>query len=1148
MKKEKSLKKTLLLNILFFVFIPIITISVINLLISVKSLKKEILSKNITLTKALSLQVNEYLYMASEDLKNINAFLLQSEKLSLNTKLLFFQNVITHKHFFKPLNIQVLDKNGISTLVFPYKQEFIGIDFSSQTFFKEVKFKKKVYFSRSYISPQLNIPIITLSMPHKDGVLAISFELSILTSLVKELKTDKNNFIAIIDQTGTVIAHTERENVLKREWLSHNELIKNIKTIKNYNVKYKNENYLLIASPIKKVNWKILLYQSSKQINKPITNLSIVLISALLIMFIFSIVIDFIQFKKFSIQLDILIYIANKISTANYKIKIPSGTYIEFKNVFNSLINLARKVQDREKDLIKSEEKFRQIADNINDIFWLGSYTDKLKFLYINNAFEQITGISPQQVYKNSDFWFKCIYTDDKNQVINNLNSFINNKSEYNDVFRIIKKDGSIGWISSKGTIVSISQTGEVRIAGIAQDITENVNATDTLNTLFVSLAQITGHECFNKITLELCRWFSADCAIVGEITNESRVKAISMYYNNEYINDYKYDLKNTPCANTIKNEGCIITDNVTEAFPHDPFLKDMQAKGYAGFPIVNKDRKIIGIISVISKRKLLKTEMWKEMLKVLSARASAEIQQIKIFNELRQTKSYLDNVIDSMPSILIGIDKNIKITNMNKEAEFISKSSSSATLTKDLVEVFPLFKNYLDELKTIIEKKQFFSKERVVDQSSGELHYKNISAYPLISDDYKGAVIRIDDITELEKKEMQLRHAHKMESIGNLAGGLAHDFNNLLGGIIGSMSLLKRVLGREKLINNERIEMCLETIKTASDRASDMVKQLLTLSRKHEFEVVPVDLNLSVKHVMKICNNSFPKIIELSPEYSKEEIIIAGDPTQVEQVILNVCINASHAMTIMREQNEQQGGVLTISFETLTADRHFCNAHIDAVESLKYHILQINDTGVGMTAEIRAKAFEPFFTTKQKEKGTGLGLSMVYSIIKQHNGFVDIYSKPGIGTSFTIYFPEYNKDLQIQTIKKKDEEVLTGEGLVLVVDDEQVMRETALGILEECGYQVLIAKSGKDGIDLYQKNKEEIVLVLLDMAMPQMSGKEVFVKLKKINPEIKVLIASGYKQDYRVKDTLDLGANNFIQKPYNLESLAKAVYNILYT
>ncbi len=408
-------------------------------------------------------------------------------------------------------------------------------------------------------------------------------------------------------------------------------------------------------------------------------------------------------------------------------------------------------------------------------------------------------------------------------------------------------------------------------------------------------------------------------------------------------------------------------------------------------------------------------------------------------------------------------------------------------------------------------------------------------------------ALEEVEKRNELETTEEQLRQAQKMETVGTLAGGLAHDFNNVLGGIVGSLSLLRYKREKGKL-TEEELDKYLEDISASAQRARDIVKQLLTMSRREELHLAPVDLNAGIEQVMDICKNTFEKCIELNPVYHLSPAKVYADPTQLEQVMLNLCVNAAHAMTIMRKKDEPWGGQLRLSLEQVTIDgKKSTSPHRRDMEEGTYWKLTVTDTGVGMDAKRRSKIFEPFFTTKNKVEGTGLGLSMVYSIIKQHKGYLHVDSRPGKGSSFHIYLPEYTTQPRAKAQTVTPRQSTRGEGLILVVEDEPIMNKIATHILQNSGYTVITATNGDEGIRQFQKHHEQLNMVLLDMLMPKKSGKDTYLEMKAVNPGVKVLLTSGFRRDDRVEEVVRLGVCGFIEKPYTFKQLALAVYNTIY-
>jgi PAS domain S-box-containing protein len=399
-------------------------------------------------------------------------------------------------------------------------------------------------------------------------------------------------------------------------------------------------------------------------------------------------------------------------------------------------------------------------------------------------------------------------------------------------------------------------------------------------------------------------------------------------------------------------------------------------------------------------------------------------------------------------------------------------------------------------------------------------------------------------DITEKLKFQEQIMRMQKMETVGALAGGLAHDFNNVLVGIMGTLSLLQLKIREGNLQNAGEIMADLDVIEQSGVRATEIVKRFLMLSQRQETSYAPLDMNRLISDVLKVCRNSFHKLVGFREDLPDGPAMVSGDKTQLEQVILNLCVNANHAMTMMRAPGEHEGGTLTVKSERIFADEHFCATHPRAASGW-YWRLGVGDTGVGMPDSIRGKIFDPFFSTKGKGGGIGLGLSMVYSIVTDHHGFIDVYSQEGEGSTFNVHIPALPDD----TIADMDADRLSitrGEGPVLIVDDEDMILRTARRILAAGGYTVHTAKSGAAAIELFRSIHGDIRAVVLDMVMPGMTGDEVFRELKKIDPQVRVLIASGFVQDQRAQHAMQEGARQFLQKPYTLERLLRAVHEVV--
>jgi len=387
-------------------------------------------------------------------------------------------------------------------------------------------------------------------------------------------------------------------------------------------------------------------------------------------------------------------------------------------------------------------------------------------------------------------------------------------------------------------------------------------------------------------------------------------------------------------------------------------------------------------------------------------------------------------------------------------------------------------------------------------------------------------------DHTTLEKEkvrlEAQLHHAQRMESLGTLAGGIAHDFNNLLMGIQGRTSLM--------LLETDPHHPHVEHLKGLEEyikSASDLTKQLLAFARGGKYEVVPTDLNEIIRKGSEMFGRT-KKEITIIIKNQENIWTVEVDRNQIEQIMLNLYVNAWQSMP--------GGGELYLETENIVLYEDFVKPY--TVDSGRYVKISVTDTGVGMDKATQERIFDPFFTTKEMGRGTGLGLASAYGIVKNHGGIFTVSSEMGEGAVFSIFLPASEKEV----IKDKELslEILKGSETILLVDDEEIIVDVGTELLTKMGYEVLAAKSGKASIELYEANKDKIDMVILDMIMPEMDGGETYDLMRKINPDIKVLLASGYSIDGQATEILERGCSGFIQKPFNIRRLAQKIREIL--
>ncbi len=479
---------------------------------------------------------------------------------------------------------------------------------------------------------------------------------------------------------------------------------------------------------------------------------------------------------------------------------------------------------------------------------------------------------------------------------------------------------------------------------------------------------------------------------------------------------------------------------------------------------------------------------------------------------------------------VLLDTDQNIQFINTTFTKIFGWKlediqQKRTSYIPKPLREpFFEMINKVIEDGKPIqgFETQRYTKDGQLLDVSISASRYLDHAGDPA------GVLITLRDISEAKKFMWHMHQAQKMESLGTLAGGVAHDFNNLLMGIQGRLSLLML-----NMAHDDPNYTHLKDIEDYIIRAADLTRQLLGIARSGKYEVTPTDMNELIRKQNRMFGRT-RKEITIHEHLDDSLLTVEVDQRQIEQVLLNMYVNASHAMPkggdlYIRTQNDKLTQARTEPYELIPGD---------------FIKISITDTGIGMDEATQKKVFEPFFTTKKRDRGTGLGLASAYGIIKNHGGFITLYSEVGRGTTFNIYLPASEKT-PVED-KTSAEEIVEGEGTILLVDDEEMILNVAEEMVKALGYEAMTAKGAFAAIDAYSKNHENISMIILDLIMPGMGGGEVFDKFRQINPDAKILLASGYSINGEASSIMNRGCKGFIQKPFNIQELSKKINEVL--
>jgi PAS domain S-box-containing protein len=497
---------------------------------------------------------------------------------------------------------------------------------------------------------------------------------------------------------------------------------------------------------------------------------------------------------------------------------------------------------------------------------------------------------------------------------------------------------------------------------------------------------------------------------------------------------------------------------------------------------------------------------------------------------QIREQAALLDQAQDAI--LVRDLDHNIRF--WNKGAEKIYGWTAEEVIGKNVKDL--LFKEpsvqFAEARKAVLADGEWQGEIRQTRRDGEEITVE--SRWTLVRDE-KGqpnSILVINtDITEKKRMESQFLRAQRMESIGTLAGGIAHDLNNVLSPILMAIDML------QLKTTDEASKKWLDVLRTNAERGGNMVRQVLSFARGVEGERVALQPKHLIKEIVKILRETLPKSLEISFQIPNDLWIISADATQMHQVLMNLCVNARDAMP--------EGGSIAIKAENVFVDENYARMHLEAKPG-RFVMISVADTGPGMTPEIQSRIFEPFFTTKEMTKGTGLGLSTALTIVKSHGGFINVYSELHKGSQFTLYLPAVDMPGAADAAALQTNLPLGHGELVLVVDDEESIREITRGTLETFGYKVLTASDGTEALALYADKKNEIAVVLTDMVMPFMDGSATIRALQRMDPKVRIIAASGLGAGQRAGEGALEGVSVFLNKPYTAEKLLNTLAQVL--
>ncbi|MBI5394016.1 MAG: PAS domain S-box protein [Verrucomicrobia bacterium] len=761
-----------------------------------------------------------------------------------------------------------------------------------------------------------------------------------------------------------------------------------------------------------------------------------------------------------------------------------------------------------------AEQKYRSLVERLPAVVYSAEPGASGLNVLISPQIETMTGFTAAEWTADSGLWASRLHPDDRERVVAASNRCKTVGQVLREEYRMVARDGREVWVRDEAAVVWDAASSRTLVQGVMLDITEQKRAEQERETLAREKAALldSADEGIYGVDREgRCIFFNkAGAAMLGYMPEELLGKSLADKSLHELIHHARPDGSPYPA------EACPIRAAFRDGVPHRADDEVFWRRDgtplpveYSAHPIVENGgvRGAVVIFSDITERRRAAESQ---------ARLATAVEQAAetiVITDANATILYVNPAFERTTGYTReeAIGQNPRILKSGKhDAEFYRRMWAALTAG------------------------QVWSGHIINKRKDGTLFEEDANISPVR--DAAGQIVNYvavrRDVTREAELENQLRQAQKMESVGRLAGGVAHDFNNLLMAIMGYSDMTLKGLSA-----NDPLRKHIEEVRAAGERATALTRQLLAFSRKQVLQPKVLDLNDLVGNLSRMLRRVFGVDIFLRPTFYPAVGRVKADPGQIEQVITNLAVNARDAMP--------EGGTLTIRTANAELDEAYASQHAE-VTAGRYVLLTVADTGTGMTDEVKAHLFEPFFTTKGVGKGTGLGLATIYGIVKQSGGHITVYSEVGHGTTFKIYLPRVEEGGEVAVATKAPAELPCGTETILLVEDEDQVRNLARSVLEECGYAVLVAASGSEALRLAKQHAGKLDLLLTDMVMPGISGRVLAKALQPRNPTMGFIFMSGYTDTGILpRDLLAEGAA-FLQKPFTLDVLARKVRQVL--
>ena len=785
------------------------------------------------------------------------------------------------------------------------------------------------------------------------------------------------------------------------------------------------------------------------------------------------------------------------------------------------------------------EKRYRAIMENAYDL--IAEVDEFATFLYASPNFEEVLGYAPSNLIGSNIFSF--VHSEDRAGVVEEFTQGMQAAGSGRSIYRYRHQNGKYRWFESTGRVFQTA-LGDVRGVVVSRDITERKKSEEALEAIAKGTDAPGSQKFFKNLVRQLAHTLQVPMVFLAERIEETFpvVHGLVFWHGDHFEPKFEYNCLEGPCEKVFDGHPVYFAHGVQELFPLNPTVKALGLDSYCGTPLFNSEGNIVGNLAIMDQKPLSMSAQDRSLLEVFAARAGAELERKRAQEALQESEERYRALYDEAPLMYFTVDSHLRILSVNKfganilgytNEELVGQSAMTVVDPEDQEifcrEIEACFTSMNQASQKVFRKIKKDGTRLWVRETSRSIVGPNQEQMLLLSCEDITDQKRVEDA--LEQSEKQLRHTQKMEAIGTLAGGIAHDFNNILGAILGYSELALTQAKKEP-----RLISYLEEVLTAGHRAKELVRQILAFSRRSDQEREAVDLNVLVQEALKMVRATLPTTIEIRSTLAMGSAVVFADPTQIHQVIMNLCANAEYSM-------REHGGLLILTVTSIEVTEN----SIQEFRELKpgtYLQLTIQDSGQGVSDQVLERIFEPFFTTKSLGEGTGLGLAVVHGIIVGHGGHIAVSSVIGQGTTFSILLPRLDVVLPAQNANTM--EWPKGRGNVLFVDDEEVLARWGEQILTHLGYAVVTKTNAHEAVELFQKRPDQFDVVVTDQTMPMMSGEAFARVLLEIRHDIPIVLCTGFSHTMSADKANQLGLKGFLMKPVNGAVLAKTLQKVL--